>query len=59
MKRDFKNWGLFRIFFSYFKPHMGLFLMDMACAFLIALVDLAFPYVSRICLYELIPGASA
>ncbi len=56
MKRDFKNWGLFRIFFSYFKPHMGLFLLDMACALLIALVDLAFPYVSRICLYELIPG---
>lgn len=56
MKRDFKNRGLFSIFFSYFKPHMGLFSLDLACALMIALVDLAFPYVSRICLYELIPG---
>ncbi len=55
MKRDFKNWGLFRIFISYFKPHMGLFALDMACALAISLVDLAFPYASRLCLYELIP----
>ncbi len=54
-RRDFKSWGLFRIFISYFKPHMGLFLLDMACALFIALVDLAFPYLSRLCLYELIP----
>ncbi len=56
MKRDFKNWGLFHIFVSYFKPHLGLFALDMVCALMIALVDLAFPYVSRLCLYELIPG---
>ncbi len=55
-KRDFKNWGLFHIFISYFRPHLGLFALDMACALLIALVDLAFPFASRICLYELIPG---
>lgn len=56
VKRDFHRDGLFKIFISYFKPHAGLFVLDMACALMIALVDLAFPYVSRMCLYELIPG---
>ncbi len=43
------------IFVSYYKPHLGLFLLDMACALGIALVDLAFPYVSRLALNELLP----
>ncbi|MDE6880771.1 MAG: ABC transporter ATP-binding protein/permease [Oscillospiraceae bacterium] len=55
-RRDFQNQSLLRIFLSYFRPHMGLFLLDMACALLISLVDLSFPYVSRMCLYELIPA---
>ena len=38
---------------------MGLFLLDMVCALVISLVDLGFPYLSRMCMYELIPeGAS-
>ncbi len=53
--KDFQNKSLIGIFLSYFRPHMGLFLLDMACALLISVVDLSFPYVSRICLYELIP----
>jgi len=53
--RDFQKQGLLGIFLSYFKPHMGLFALDMVCALMISVVDLAFPYVSRICLYELIP----
>ncbi|MDE7242500.1 MAG: ABC transporter ATP-binding protein/permease [Oscillospiraceae bacterium] len=53
--RDFKHDSLIRIFFSYFRPHMGLFLLDMACALLMCVIDLSFPYVSRVCLYELIP----
>ena len=53
--RDFQKQGLLSIFISYFKPHMGLFLLDMACARMISIIDLAFPYVSRICMYELIP----
>ena len=53
--RDFHKQSLLSIFLSYFKPHMGLFLLDMACALMIAVVDLAFPYVSRICLNNLIP----
>ena len=54
-KRDFQNQSLLRIFLSYFRPHLDLFGLDMACALLISLIDLAFPYVSRMCLYELIP----
>ncbi len=53
--RDFQKQSLMSIFLSYFRPHMGLFLLDMACALLISMIDLAFPYISRICLYELIP----
>ena len=53
--RDFHKQGLLSIFLSYFKPHMGLFILDMACALMISIIDLAFPYVSRICMYELIP----
>ena len=43
-------------FFSYFKPHMGLFLMDMACATIASLIDLAFPYVSRMSMTTLLPN---
>ena len=53
--RDFKNQSLLSIFLSYFKPHMNLFLLDMVCALMISVVDLAFPYISRTCMYELIP----
>ena len=42
-------------FFSFFKPHMGLFLMDMACATLASVIDLAFPYVSRMSMTTLLP----
>ena len=53
--RDFHKQSPMRIFISYFRPHLGLFLLDMVCALMISLVDLAFPYISRMCLYELIP----
>ncbi len=47
--------GYIPIFLSYYKPHLGLFILDMACALGIALVDLAFPYASRQALNELLP----
>ena len=53
--RDFQSKRPLEIFLSYFRPHKGLFLLDMACALCIALIDLAFPYVSRMCMYDLIP----
>lgn len=52
---DFKNKSEFQIFISYFKPHKGLFFLDMACALAIALIDLAFPFISRWCMYTLLP----
>ena len=44
-----------KLFLSYFKPHMKLFLLDMSCALTISLIDLAFPFVSRMCMYKLLP----
>jgi len=56
--KDFRERSALRIFLSYFKPHKKLFLMDMACALLIAAIDLAFPYVSRWCMHELLPQSA-
>lgn len=46
---------MFRTLFSYFKPHMGIFLLDMCCAVLVAAIDLAFPLVSRHAMYKMLP----
>ena len=54
--RDFQTKSTLRIFLSYFKPHKKLFLLDMSCAFCMSMIDLAFPYVSRLCMYELLPN---
>ena len=53
--KDFKNWGVMRIFVSYFGPHWKLFLVDMACALFVALIDLSYPLVSRMAMYDLLP----
>ena len=53
--KDYREQSALRIFLSYFKPHRGLFILDMICALMIALIDLAFPYISRWCMYELLP----
>lgn len=45
-----------RIFTSYYKPHLAIFLLDMICALCIALIDLAFPVVSRYAMQNLLPG---
>ena len=42
-------------FLSYYKPHLGLFILDMCCALGIALVDLAFPWASREAMNKLLP----
>lgn len=49
------NKSLLRIFVSYFGDHKKLFLLDMSCAFMVALIDIAFPLVSRFAMYELLP----
>ena len=53
-KRDYHK-PILSIFLSYFGPHKKLFLLDMSCAFLVAAIDVAFPLVSRYCMYELLP----
>ncbi|WP_294517870.1 ABC transporter ATP-binding protein [uncultured Pseudoflavonifractor sp.] len=47
--------GYLRIFASYYRPHWKLFALDMVCALLICIVDLAFPYFSRLAMKDLLP----
>ena len=56
--KDYQEQSALRSFLSYFKPHRGLFILDMVCALIIALIDLAFPYISRWCMYELLPQSA-
>ncbi|MCR4631691.1 MAG: ABC transporter ATP-binding protein/permease [Treponema sp.] len=44
-----------KIFLSYYKPHLALFIADMVCAVFIAAIDVAFPMFSRFALNTLIP----
>ncbi len=44
-----------RAFFTYYRPVWKLFALDMACALVIALVDLAFPMVTRQALNAYLP----
>ena len=46
----------FRVFMSFFRPHMGLFILDMTCALTASVIDLVFPYVSRLSMTELLPN---
>lgn len=39
-------------FVSYYKPHIGMFLLDMACALFISAVDIVYPLLSRTALYD-------
>ena len=36
--KDYQERSALRIFLSYFKPHRGLFILDMICALMIALI---------------------
>ncbi len=56
--QDFQQSSALRIFLSYFKPHWRLFALDMVCALLISAIDLAFPAVSRWCMYQLLPQSA-
>ncbi len=54
--RDFQTRKPIPILFSYFKPHRGLFILDLVCATIVALIDLAFPLVTRKSMYDLLPN---
>ena len=46
----------FKLFMSYVAGHKKLFAIDMGCALLVSVIDLAFPYVSRISMNSLLPN---
>ena len=54
--KEYREKSLLQIFLSFFKPHRKLFALDMACAFLVAAIDLAYPLVSRTAMYDLLPN---
>lgn len=54
--QGFGQSGYLRLFMSYYKPHIGLFLLDMICALGISLVDLSFPLASKWAMQTLLPG---
>lgn len=53
--KDFNSRPM-RIFFSYFRPHYKLFLLDLICALMASIIDLAFPMVARKAMYDMLPG---
>ena len=54
--KEFQKRSTLGIFFSYFRPHLKLFAVDMLCAVLVAAVDLTFPLVTRQALYQMLPN---
>lgn len=54
MKRNFNDKAL-RVFLSYIAGHKRLFVIDMVCAVLVSVIDLMFPYISRLSLNRLLP----
>ena len=53
--RDFQTKKPLVLFLSYFRPHRALFTLDLTCATVVSLIDLAFPLVTRRCMYDLLP----
>jgi len=53
--KDFQTRGYLSLFASYYRPHWKLFALDMVCALLISIVDLVFPWVSRMSMNNLLP----
>ncbi len=47
---------MIRRFFSYYKPHRRLFIIDFSCAVIVALLELAFPVAVQWFIDDLLPG---
>lgn len=45
----------FKRFLSYYKPHLGLLILDLSCALVIAGIDVAYPLLSQYVLRTLLP----
>ncbi len=54
--KDYREKSPLMIFLSYFGNHKKLFAIDVACAVVIAAIDLTFPLVTRSALYDMLPG---
>ena len=55
-EKDYQKKSPLLIFLGYFKRHWKLFLVDILCALLIGVIDLAFPLVTRSALYDMLPN---
>lgn len=53
--KDYRKTPL-RVLVQYFRPHRGLFVLDLSCALVMALIDLAFPLVARSAMNQLLPA---
>lgn len=54
--KDYQRRSPLSIFLRYFGNHKKLFAVDVACAVGIAVIDLAFPLVTRSALYDMLPN---
>ncbi len=45
-----------KIFFSYYKPHWKIFALDIFCAMMISIIDVAFPMISKFTIDSLLPN---
>ncbi|MDE7182510.1 MAG: ABC transporter ATP-binding protein/permease [Clostridia bacterium] len=55
MKNNKKK-GLLKRFVRYYKPHKKLFIIDMACAFLISVFNLVYPYITKEIINNYVPN---
>lgn len=53
---EFYNSNPLKVFFSYYKPHWKIFALDIFCAIMISVVDVAFPMVSKFTIDSLLPN---
>lgn len=51
-----KKKGLLKRFVRYYKPHAKLFALDMCCAFIISVFNLAYPFITKQIINEYVPN---
>ena len=54
MKKNYND-NPFKIFIAYITGHKELFAIDMACAIIVSVIDMVFPYISRMSMNRLLP----
>ena len=51
-----ENKGMIKRFVRYYKPHKKLFIVDMACAFLISVFNLVYPFITKEIINNYVPN---